>query len=65
MLPTILDVFLLALTIMKTYQNAILLKGAFRSSLVCQMSLNSGLSFDSCFFEDVHIAPGWDIVSSP
>ena len=37
MLPTILDVLLLALTVMKTYQNAILLKEAFRSSVVCQM----------------------------
>ena len=51
MLPTILDVFLLALTVIKTYQNAILLKGAFRSSLVCQMSLNSGFSFDTCFMK--------------
>ena len=51
MLPTILDVFLLALTVMKTYHNAILLKGAFKSSLVCRMSLNSGFSFDIFFLK--------------
>ncbi len=64
MLPTILDVFLLVLTVMKTYQNAILLKKAFRSSVVCQMLLISGFSLDTIFLEDVHIAPGWDSVSS-
>ena len=49
MLPTILDVLLLVLTILKTYQNAMLLKGAFRSSVVCQMLLMSGFGFDHLF----------------
>ena len=47
MLPTILDVLLLVLTVTKTYQNAMLLKGAFGSSIVCKVSLVSGIEFDT------------------